>query len=87
MAEALERPVRPTRVNVRRFARIVAGTACIVLGIAGLFLPVLQGVLLLLLGLSLLGKESERVRRWEGWVWERLRARRSSKLRSRDGHR
>ncbi len=87
MAGVLERPVRPAGSNVRRLVRIVAGSACIVLGIAGLFLPVLQGVLLLLLGLSLLGKESARVRRYENRLWEYLRTRRFAKREGGDGHR
>jgi len=87
MAEVLDRAARPGGIHFRRLVRIVAGTVCIGLGIAGLFLPVLQGVLLLLLGLSLLGKESERVRRYESRLWEYLRTRRSSNQRSSNGHR
>lgn len=33
----------------------ILGIACIVLGIIGLFLPGIQGILLILVGLSLLG--------------------------------
>jgi hypothetical protein len=52
----------------KRAARIVGGVFCIMLGIAGLFLPFLQGILLLVLGLSLLSPESERARRLLDWV-------------------
>jgi len=59
---------------VRRFERIftlVMGWLLIVLGVIGLFLPVLQGVLLLLLGFYVLSRES----RWAGRRFEQLRAR------------
>ena len=46
-----------------RLGRLVLGYACIVVGIIGLFLPILQGVLFLLLGLSLLGADSAWARR------------------------
>ncbi len=41
-----------------RIARIGAGVALLVLGVLGLFLPVLQGVLFLVMGLTLLSEES-----------------------------
>ena len=62
-----KRPRAVTR-TVKRAARIVGGVCCLVLGVAGLFLPFLQGILLLVLGLSLLSPESERVRRLLEWV-------------------
>jgi uncharacterized membrane protein YbaN (DUF454 family) len=43
--------------QVKRIALLVAGWFCILLGIAGLFLPVLQGVLFLLIGLFILSSE------------------------------
>jgi uncharacterized membrane protein YbaN (DUF454 family) len=43
--------------------KIAAGIGFLVLGFIGLFLPILQGVLFLLLGLAILGTESRRVRR------------------------
>jgi uncharacterized protein len=42
---------------MRRIVRIVFGWACILLGIAGLFLPVLQGWLFLVMGSALLARE------------------------------
>ncbi|HEY6307087.1 MAG TPA: PGPGW domain-containing protein [Candidatus Angelobacter sp.] len=49
---------------VKRFALIAAGWILVVLGVAGLFLPVLPGVLLLLAGLSILSYEYDWARRW-----------------------
>ena len=43
---------------VWRLARIIAGLSLLVLGFAGLFLPILQGVLFLLLGLAILATEN-----------------------------
>ena len=44
-------------VAVRRFLVLLAGWGCILLGIAGLLLPVLQGILFLLIGLAILSSE------------------------------
>ena len=51
-----------------RMARVTAGLLCLVLGVAGLFLPFVQGILLLVIGCSLLSSESERSRRWLDWL-------------------
>jgi len=42
----------------------VTGAALVVVGVLGLFLPFLQGILMILLGLSLLSLVSERAARW-----------------------
>lgn len=55
-----------------RVARIVGGVAFLVLGVIGLFLPFLQGILFLGIGMALLSQESERARRWSEWLQERL---------------
>lgn len=47
----------------KRIAVIVTGWAFIVLGIVGLFLPVLQGVLFLIVGLVILSTEYHWARR------------------------
>lgn len=47
-----------------RTVRIVVGVTLIPLGIAGLFVPVLQGVLLLLVAFALLASEIPLVRQW-----------------------
>ena len=48
--------------NFRHYAILAAGWIFILLGILGLFLPVLQGVLFLCIGLILLSGRSPRVR-------------------------
>jgi uncharacterized membrane protein YbaN (DUF454 family) len=49
---------------VKRFALIAAGWIVVALGGVGLFLPVLPGVLLLLVGLWMLSSEYDWARRW-----------------------
>jgi len=44
-------------------ARIAAGVALVLLGIVGLFLPLLQGILFIVLGLGLLSVDVPAVRR------------------------
>ncbi|HXA84249.1 MAG TPA: PGPGW domain-containing protein [Candidatus Dormibacteraeota bacterium] len=48
----------------RRLAFIVAGWGLLMLGAVGLFLPILPGILLLVVGLSILSVEHEFARRW-----------------------
>jgi len=43
--------------KVKRFLLILTGWAFVALGIVGLFLPVLQGILFLLIGLVILSAE------------------------------
>jgi uncharacterized membrane protein YbaN (DUF454 family) len=57
------------RSRWKRGLVIVTGWAFVLLGIAGLFLPILQGVLFLAFGLSLLATEY----RWARQMVERLR--------------
>lgn len=45
------------------------GIALIALGIAGIFLPIIPGILLLLGGFFLLGIKVEKVKKW----WEKMR--------------
>jgi uncharacterized membrane protein YbaN (DUF454 family) len=47
-----------------RTVRIVIGVALIPIGIVGLFVPVLQGVILLLVAFALLASEIPLVRAW-----------------------
>ena len=55
-----------------RVGRIVAGVLFIVLGVVGLFLPVLQGILFLIAGLTILSTESTVARRCLTWLRARL---------------
>ena len=52
------------KTHVRRVAVLALGWILIAFGIVGLFLPILQGVLFILLGLYVLSRESETARRW-----------------------
>ncbi len=61
----------PVKKTLKRAAILVAGWAFIVLGIAGLFLPVLQGILFLLIGLFILLVEYP----WAHRLLHRLKAR------------
>jgi uncharacterized membrane protein YbaN (DUF454 family) len=50
--------------QVKKVVVLVIGWMLIALGVVGLFLPVLQGVLFILLGLYVLSRESETAHRW-----------------------
>jgi uncharacterized membrane protein YbaN (DUF454 family) len=47
---------------VKRYLKLGAGWFLVGVGVIGLFVPVLQGLLLIGIGTALLSKESERVR-------------------------
>lgn len=65
---ALVRVERRARGGVWRLVRIACGFLLLALGVVGLFLPVLQGVLLLLAGLAVLGRDLP----WARSVTDRL---------------
>ena len=50
--------------EIQRVVVLVIGWLLIALGIVGLFLPILQGVLFILLGLAVLSRESRTARLW-----------------------
>jgi len=50
--------------TVKRIGLVVVGWLFIFLGILGLFLPILQGVLFILIGLAILSSRSEIIRRF-----------------------
>jgi xanthine/uracil permease len=54
--------------TVIRASRITFGVSCLVLGVVGLFVPFLQGILFMVIGLSLLSRESEYARRGLQWL-------------------
>lgn len=56
----------------KRVAIIIIGWVFIALGIVGLFLPVLQGILFLLVGLVILSTEYHWARRLLGYVRDRF---------------
>ncbi len=59
---------------VKRLAFIAAGWVLLMLGAVGLFLPILPGVLLLIVGLSILSVEYAWARRWMGSLRRRFPA-------------
>ena len=79
------RPVRPPtqRPNRkrrkprtwRRLALWITGWFCIFLGVLGLFLPILQGILFLLIGLFVLSLVSPRIRLFRQKLRAKARAR------------
>jgi uncharacterized membrane protein YbaN (DUF454 family) len=60
----------PTR-QIKRVTVFIIGWTLVAFGIVGLFLPVLQGILFILLGLYVLSRESVTAHR----LFQRLRAR------------
>jgi uncharacterized membrane protein YbaN (DUF454 family) len=57
--------------RIWRAGKIGVGVALLILGVAGLFLPFLQGVLFLVMGLTLLSTESPRAKVWLEYLQER----------------
>ncbi len=55
-----------------RYVRIVLGSIFLVLGVAGLALPLLQGVILIFLGVLLLAKDIPLFARIAEWVRSRF---------------
>ena len=70
-----------TRRRIWRLVRLTTGWALLVLGVIGLFLPFLQGILLIASGLAILSTES----RWAKNLLERLRGWRHRLRRGGDG--
>ncbi|MCK5378914.1 MAG: PGPGW domain-containing protein [Acidobacteria bacterium] len=52
------------RKTISRIFILVLGWALIILGVIGLFVPILQGILFILLGLWVLSRESQWAQRW-----------------------
>lgn len=50
--------------RIKKLLSVITGWSCIVLGILGLFLPFLQGILFLLVGLLILSKHYAFAQRW-----------------------
>jgi len=62
--------------QIARWARIIGGFALLVLGVIGLFLPFLQGIAFIVLGLILLSREFHWARRLLDWArrkWSAVR--------------
>ena len=71
--------------TIVRTGRVALGVLCLGLGVAGLFLPFVQGILLLVIGCSLLSSESEYARRWLEWLQGYLPSKRTRRLGEHDG--
>lgn len=56
-AKKKRKPKITTLKQAKRIIKIVTGFTVVLIGIAGLFLPFLQGVVTIVLGLALLGTE------------------------------
>ena len=50
-------------MDIKNFKKI-AGVILIIIGVIGLFLPIIQGVLLIFAGLLLLGVKKEQIKEW-----------------------
>jgi len=57
--------------TIKRIGLVIIGWLFIVLGIFGLFLPILQGVLFILIGLAILSTRSEIIKRFLKHLEER----------------
>jgi len=55
-----------------RIVRLTAGIICIVVGIIGLFLPVIQGIAFLIIGLTILSRDSRHAHAVLVWLKERV---------------
>jgi uncharacterized membrane protein YbaN (DUF454 family) len=53
---------------VKRILKLIVGWFFLVLGVIGLFLPILQGFLFIAIGLVILSEESEIAKRWLTWL-------------------
>ena len=60
------------KAKLKHVSMLVAGWAFIFLGILGLFLPILQGILFLLVGLLILSSVSPRAARLLHWLRRRF---------------
>jgi len=47
-----------------KILKTIVGVALIVVGVIGLFVPILQGVLMIMGGLLLLGIKKEQIKKW-----------------------
>jgi uncharacterized membrane protein YbaN (DUF454 family) len=56
---------------IKRIGLLIIGWSFIVLGILGLFLPFLQGVLFIVIGLAILSSRSQIIRRFLKYLEER----------------
>ena len=48
---------------MKRFFRFFFGIFCLILGVIGIFLPILHGILFIIIGLIILAPESKKIQR------------------------
>lgn len=53
---------------IKRIGVLIVGWVFIVLGILGLFLPILQGILFIIIGLAILSSRSEVIKRFLNYL-------------------
>ncbi len=56
---------------IKKVGLLIVGWLFLILGILGLFLPILQGILFILIGLAILSSRSEAIRRFLTFLEER----------------
>ena len=56
---------------IKRIGLLIIGWFFIVFGVLGLFLPILQGILFILIGLAILSSRSEAIKRFLKFLEER----------------
>ncbi len=56
---------------MKRVGILILGWAFILLGIIGLFLPILQGILFIMIGLAILSSRSPTIQRFLGYLENR----------------
>ncbi|HUL29875.1 MAG TPA: PGPGW domain-containing protein [Thermodesulfobacteriota bacterium] len=56
---------------IKQIGLLIVGWFFIVLGVLGLFLPILQGILFILIGLAILSSRSEAIKRFLKFLEER----------------
>ena len=57
--------------SIKKIGLLIIGWSFVVLGILGLFLPILQGILFILIGLAILSSRSETIKRFLKHLEER----------------
>ncbi len=72
LATKVDPPAPTSRSPFWRLARLIAGWTLVALGILGLFLPIVQGLALILAGLALLAPDVPFARRWLNWLKNRV---------------
>ncbi|MBI2653886.1 hypothetical protein HYX02_03680 [Candidatus Woesearchaeota archaeon] len=61
-------------VKIFKIFKYTVGIVLIVIGVIGLFLPIIQGILLIIAGLLLMGVKKEQIKKW----FKKLKFRHSS---------